>query len=513
MPWSVRTRRSRPAVDEHYDALLIGAGIMSATMATLLARLEPEWRLCLVERLDGVALESTDAWNNAGTGHAGLCEFNYTPQTADGDVDVSKARVINEQFQVSRQFWAHLVETGVVGPPESFVHPVPHMSFGKGARGVAYLRKRYERLADDPLFAGMRMSEDPTTLADWLPLMFQGRPAGEPVAVSRSDRGTDVDYGSLTRQMVHALTGSGTQVHTGEEVVAIRRSPDGGWLVRSRNRDTRRRTTRSARFVFVGAGGGTLPLLQMTGIPEAREYAGFPISGQFYCTDVPEVVAGHHAKVYGAAAEGAPPLSVPHLDARHVDGRSYLLFGPYAAFSPRLLKRGRNTDLVRSITRANIGVLLRAAWDNRGLVGYLVKQVVQSDERRFAALREFVPSADRRDWRLITAGQRVQVMKRVGRRGEILGFGTEAVIAHDRSLAGLLGSSPGASSAPSVMLEVLGACFPDREEAWADRLRAMIPSHGRRLGDDPDLLGQLLADTDERLGLAGLSASGGDISS
>jgi malate dehydrogenase (quinone) len=441
------------------DAVLVGAGIMSATLAALIREVAPEWQVTVVERLPGAGLESSHAWNNAGTGHAGLCEFNYTPRRPDGTVDIAAAVRIGEQFATSLVFWARLVSRGRLAP--DFIRPVPHMGFGRGADGVAYLRARYEALRDHPLFADLEYTADRARLAEWLPLVSAGR--SDTVAVTRSAQGTDVDFGRLTRGLLGA-----SDVRFGAEVVALRRAGD-RWDVHLADGGRLR-----ARFVFVGAGGATLPLLRSAGVPAVRGLGAFPISGQFLRTSRPELVAGHHAKLYGHAEPGAPSISVPHLDSRVVDGAGHLLFGPFAAFSPRFLAHGRRTDLLRSVHRDNAPTLLAAARDNRSLVGYLVRQLTQTMSGRLAALRRFVPTARDEDWELITAGQRVQVLRRVGGRGTIAGFGTEPVISEDGTLAGLLGSSPGASSAPATMIDILGTCFP----AWRPRLAQLTPHDG-----------------------------------
>ncbi|RZU31648.1 malate dehydrogenase (quinone) [Blastococcus saxobsidens] len=472
---------------EDHDVVLLGGGIMSATLGTLLGELEPGWRIAVVERLEEAGLESSSAWNNAGTGHAGLCEFNYTPRRGDGSVDAAPAVEIGEQFATSLVFWADLVERGVLGAPGDFVRPVPHLGFGRGAAGVGYLRARWAALRDHPLFADLEFSDDPDVLAGWAPLMFGGRrPGGEPVALTRSRHGTDVDFGVLARRLLAGLQRAGAVVRTGHDVSSLHR--DGGaWLVDVRDRRTGARRRLRARYVFVGAGGGTLPLLQRARVPEVRRYGAFPISGQFLRTSRPDLVAAHHAKVYGHAAPGAPPISVPHLDHRTVEGREYLLFGPFAAFSPRFLRAGRLTDLPRSVRRTNLPVLAASARDNRALMAYLVRQIAQPQRARLAALAGFVPDVRAEDWELVTAGQRVQVLKMAGGRGAMVGFGTEIVTSAGGTLAALLGASPGASTAVSAMVDVLAASFPHRMAEWSPRLRELAPAaHPSRA--DPDEL-------------------------
>ena len=429
------------------DVVLVGAGIMSATLHALLGEVAPDRHVTVVERLPGAGMESSHAWHNAGTGHAGLCEFNYTPRRADGSLDVTDAVRVGEQFATSLTFWARLVERGTLTP--GFVRPVPHMGFGRGTDGVAYLLARFEALRAHPLFADLKHTADRARLAEWLPLVSSGRSA-EPVAVTRSAQGTDVDFGRLTRELL-----AGAEMRLGTAVRALRRAGD-RWHVHLDDG-----TTLRARFVFVGAGGATLPLLRSAGVPEVRGLGAFPISGQFLRTSRPDLVAGHDAKLYGHADPGEPSISVPHLDSRVVDGTGHLLFGPFAAFSPKFLAHGRRTDLVRSLHRDNLPTLFAAARDNRDLVAYLVRQLTQSRSGRLAALRKFVPSARAEDWELITAGQRVQVLRRTTGRGTIAGFGTEPVVSAGGTIAGLLGSSPGASSAVATMADLLAACVPE----------------------------------------------------
>jgi malate dehydrogenase (quinone) len=465
--------RSGPAED--WDAVLVGGGIMSATLAVLLGEVQPDWRILVVERLDRAGLESSNGWHNAGTGHAGLCEFNYTPRRPDGNVDASAAVRIGEQFVSSLLLWANLVEQGVLGPPEAFVRSVPHCAVGRGDDGVAYLRARHEALREHPLFSGVEYSDDPAVLASWLPLMFERGTDAAPVAVTRAPQGTDVDFGVLTRRLLAALEQRGGSVRTAQEVTALHRTGS-RWQLDVRDRSTGTRSRLRAPYVFVGAGGGTLPLLQSARVPEVRRYGAFPVSGQFLRTDRPELVAAHRAKVYGHAEPGSPAVSVPHLDLRVVDGRESLLFGPFAAFSPRFLTRGRRTDLLRSVRPGNLPVLLASARDNRGLMAYLVRQVTQTPAARMARLRRFVPTARDEDWTLITAGQRVQILKETDGRGTMVGFGTELVTSAGGSLAGLLGASPGASTAAATMLDVLAACFPERMAEWGPRLDRLAPS-------------------------------------
>ena len=445
---------------------------MSATLATLLSELEPTWSIEVIERLDAVARESSDAWNNAGTGHAALCELNYTPERADGSIDIAKAVRINEQFSLSTELWDHLVASGRL--TDDFRTSVPHMTFVQGDADVDYLRRRHAALTEHPRFAAMEFSDDPGTIAEWVPLVVAGREPG-PVAATRAPDGVDVDFGALTRQLLTDLSARGIRLSTGEEVRDLRRDPDGGWQLLVQDRSSTRPRMLKARFVFVGAGGGALRLLQRSGIPEIKGYGGFPIAGQFLRTRDPELVAAHHAKVYGKAAVGSPPMSVPHLDARAVGGGRALLFGPYAGWSMKFLKHGSWGDLLRTVRPDNIWPMISVGLKNLGLVRYLVSEVLASRRQRIDALRAYLPTVQDSGWELITAGQRVQVIKPVP-GGGALEFGTELITAADGSIAGLLGASPGASTAASAMVDLLGRCFPERMTQWRPRLTAMMPS-------------------------------------
>ncbi|NHN90999.1 malate:quinone oxidoreductase [Acetobacter sicerae] len=484
------------------DVLLIGGGVMSATLGTFLNTLQPDWTIDIFERLDDVAQESSNAWNNAGTGHSALCELNYTSENADGSIDITKALNVNEQFQVSRQFWSYLVKTGQIANPRDFITPVAHMSFVWGDKNVDFLRRRYEALKDHPLFSGMRYSEDAEQLRQWIPLVMKNRPAGEKLAATWIASGTDVNFGALSRLLIKALKEKpGVALHTGHEIEDIKRSSDGRWNVRVKALHTGQSRTISTRFLFIGAGGAALPLLQKTGIPEARGYGGFPVSGQFLRCKNPDVIAAHRAKVYGKASVGAPPMSVPHLDTRMIDGQPALLFGPYAGFSTRFLKKGSLLDLPRSINAGNIGAILAVARDNWALTKYLIQQVLQSNSDRMKALREFVPDARDEDWELVVAGQRVQVIKSDAKKGGVLQFGTEVISSADGSVAALLGASPGASTAAPIMLNVIRKCFAAQLPAWDAKLKEMIPSFGQKLSDNQQLCEALRKDTTEALRL------------
>ncbi len=474
---------------------------MSATLGTFLSELQPDWKIAVYERLHDVALESSNAWNNAGTGHAALCELNYTPEAPDGTVDPAKAISINEQFQQSRQFWSSLVEDGVLDAPSTFINSTPHMTFVTGEKDVAFLKARYEALKVQPLFAGMEYSEDSRVINQWAPLLMKKRRATEPFAATRVPAGTDVDFGALTHQLFANLEQRGAQVVTNREVRTLKRQKDGTWLIKWRGSIGRTPGQTKARFVFVGAGGWAIKLLQRSGIPEIKGYGVFPIGGQWLKTSEPALVAQHKAKVYSQASVGAPPMSVPHLDTRVVDGETSLLFGPFATFSPKFLKNGSMLDLVAQVRPANLWPMLKVAMDNPSLISYLVGELLKNHEKKVESLRAFMPTARSEDWELLSAGQRAQVMKKDPKKGGVLQFGTEVVTAQDGSIAGLLGASPGASTAVSIMLSLLKTCFPDKIDGWEPRLRELIPSYGHTLNSRPEAAREVLGETAEALAL------------
>jgi malate dehydrogenase (quinone) len=461
--------------------VLIGAGIMSATLGVLLKKLRPDLQITVFERLDVIAGESSDALNNAGTGHSAFCELNYTPAREDGSIDVSKAVKIASAFEVSKEFWSFLIREGNIHNPAQFIQRVPHISFVWGEENVDFLKKRYETLRLHPLFESMEYTESWKTMAEWMPLVMEGRSPEEKAAATRMEIGTDIDFGNLTRALFWYLGSlSGVQINLNSEVRDLERADDGRWRVEVKNLKNKDKSEVLADFVFIGAGGGALPLLEKSNIEEAEGYGGFPISGQWLICNNPQVAARHNAKVYGKASVGAPPMSVPHLDTRMINGKKALLFGPFAGFSTKFLKNGSYWDLPASIEWANIFPMLAAGWNNLPLTRYLVQQVAQAPEDRLAALREYYPEARMDEWDLAIAGQRVQVIKKDDEEIGVLEFGTELVCAADGSLAALLGASPGASTAVSAMIDVLKKCFSQEMKTpeWKNMLKRMAPSYG-----------------------------------
>lgn len=483
------------------DVVLVGGGIMSATLGILLKELEPSWEITILERLDDIALESSNPWNNAGTGHSALCELNYSNVGSDGTINPDRALDIAEQFQISRQLWASLVKEGKL-TDNSFINNVPHMSLVMNKEHCDYLAKRFDVFKSQKMFESMEFSTDRTQIHEWAPLAVEGRKEDQPLAATYSKEGTDVDFGNLTRQMINYLTANGVQLRCGMHVESIERESDGAWGIKATHTsDPTKHLTFRSNFVFLGAGGGALTLLQKSGIPEGKGYGGFPVSGLFFRNNNEETAMRHNAKVYGQASVGAPPMSVPHLDTRHVDGKRYLMFGPYAGFKPNFLKQGSLMDLPLSIQLHNIYPMLRAGWDNMPLTKYLLGELRKPREERLASLLEYYPQADPKDWELITAGQRVQVIKKDSEKGGVLQFGTELVSHADGSLAALLGASPGASVAAPLMIKLIHQCFPDRSAAWESRLKELVPGYGVKLNDNPSFAEEILSHTAKTLGI------------
>lgn len=483
------------------DVVLVGAGIMSATLGVLLKELKPNLKIEVIERLDSAAAESSDAMNNAGTGHSAFCELNYTPEKADGTIDATKAINIVEQFEVSRQFWSYLLGKHILKNPDNFIHTVPHMSFVWGKDNVNFLRKRYEELQKYPLFHGMQFSDDPEKIKEWAPLIMEGRDLNDVYAATYMPLGTDVNFGALTRELFDYLQKTdGVNISFHTEVKDITKN-NSKWDVESVDLKTGQKRIITTDFVFVGAGGGAILLLQKADIPESKGYGGFPVGGEWLVCRNPEVVNKHMAKVYGKASVGAPPMSVPHLDTRFIDGKHSLLFGPYAGFSTKFLKTGSYWDLIKSLECNNIGPMLGAGLRNIDLTKYLIGQVLQSKKSRYAALKEYFPEAKEEDWTLEKAGQRVQVIKKDPKGRGILQFGTEVVNSADGSIAALLGASPGASTATPIMLKLLSQCFKDeyKSEEWQRKLKEMIPSFGLKLNEHPELVSDIREKTSKAL--------------
>ncbi|WP_413335836.1 malate:quinone oxidoreductase [Brevibacterium sp. GP-SGM9] len=507
------------------DVVLIGGGIMSATLGSMLTLLDPDLRIVMLEAAEQIGGESSDPWNNAGTGHSGFCELNYMADPADG----TKPAAIAGQFHLSRQWWAHLAERGLLDPAD-FIHSTSHMNFVFGADDVAYLRHRVETLRRDPLFSGMEYTEDREVISGWAPLTMEGRADdGEPIAAARHPRGTDVDFGALTRALTRIITGdyaripadssagaptggptstaadtsAGNALHLEHRVTGLR-SNDAGWTITGSA--PRGRFSIRAKTVFVGAGGFALRLLQKAGIPEVRGYAVLPVGAAFYRSSTPAVVGRHEAKVYGQAAVGAPPMSVPHLDRRVIDGQEHLLFGPFATFSTKLLKHGRLTDFFTTLRRDNLHVIAAAGLQNLDLVRFLIGELAASPRKKFASLRRYFPRARFNEWQLVPAGQRAQLVIPDPKRIGVIQQGTELIVSADGSMTGLLGASPGASTAVPIMLDLLRRSFPGQwHRDWQATMERAIPDMERSTWDAEAVAGSFAA-TDPALGLQAASA-------
>ena len=485
------------------EIILIGAGIMSATLGTFLKKLEPNWHIKLFEKLDRAGEESSNEWNNAGTGHAALCELNYTVENEDGSVDTSQAARINEQFEVSKQFWSYLVKEQEIKSPQEFIRPLPHISFVQGQDNVNFLRKRFEALSGLPMFTDMEFTEDPETLRQWIPLMMEGRTSNTPIAGTKVNSGTDVNFGELTRKLTKNLAQhDNAEVHYQHTVTDINRQADGRWEVQVRNFKDNTLEHHVADFVFIGAGGHAIPLLQKTNIPESKHIGGFPISGAFLVSNNPEVVEQHDAKVYGKEPPGKPPMTVPHLDRRYFGNDSSLLFGPFAAIGPKFLKSGSNLDFAKSIKPNNMLTLLAAGAKNMPLIKYSIEQVLMNKKDRMKELRRFVPDAKDEDWDLLIAGKRIQIIKDTDHSGRgYIQFGTEIVQSEDNTLAALLGESPGASTSVSIMLDVLRRNFPDYMSQWQPKIKDMVPSFNTSLAENKKKLKEVRQTNSYYLGL------------
>ncbi len=492
---------SSASISNNPDITLIGGGIMSATLGVFIKTLKPELTIQIIEALPDVALESSHPWNNAGTGHAALCELNYTKQNDDGSVDISKALVINEMFENSKHFWSFLLQEGIIDNPQDFIRKVPHMSFVRGTENQEYLNQRHKAMSAHHLFDEMEYTEDHAKITSWAPLLLAGRNADEPIAVTRVDTGTDINFGALTKKLInHLVSLDGVSLATQTKVTGIKKTKSGQWKVKV-NSELEGKTTIKTNFVFIGAGGGSLPLLQKSGIKEGKGFGGFPVSGQFLVCQDPETIELHAAKVYGKAAVGAPPMSVPHLDTRVIDGEKALLFGPYAGFSPKFLKGGSILDLIKSVKIDNLVPMLASGKDNMSLTKYLYEEVINTHTDRCDTLREFFPDAKDENWELVTAGQRVQIIKKDEEKGGVLQFGTEVVTSEDGSLAALLGASPGASTSVSIIVEVLEKCFGEQMQGsdWKATLSKLVPAYNVDLKKDQSTYESLRKHADTNL--------------
>lgn len=488
--------------DKIQEIVIVGGGVMGTTLAVMMERLMPDAKISIFEQLGDVAEESSKAWNNAGTGHSAFCELNYTPEKEDGSLDIDKALEIASSFEVSRQFWSFLKEQGVA--KENFINTVPHMSFVWGEHNKDFLKKRIEALTPYALFEDMKYSEDFDKIASWVPIMMKDRDKSEVIGATRMQAGTDVNYGVITHGMMDYLkTRDNVSLHLNHDVNKLKQQKDGSWKIKVKDKKSGETKELNAQFVYIAAGGKSLPLLQKTGIKEGKGYGGFPVGGKFLRCTNPDVIKKHKAKAYGKAAAGSPPMSMPHLDERKIDGKDSILFGPFAGFSLKFIKSGSILDLIRSLRFHNVLPMLAVGVHELGLIKYLAQQLTQTKQSRFNFLKLYFPTAEKDNWELYEAGIRVQIMKKDKKKGGVLKFGTEIITSEDGTIAALLGASPGASTAVCTSMEILEKCFPEQiaSEEWKTCIAKMIPTYGKSLIDDADLCRETRKRTATILGL------------
>jgi malate dehydrogenase (quinone) len=488
-------------VDTKKDIVCIGGGVMSVTLAKLLHELDPKIDITIYEKLSSCALESSQSINNAGTGHAGYCELNYTPINRQQIVNIDRALKINREFEVSLQFWSFLTKKYKSFKPKSFITQVPHISFVKGEKDISFLKKRYEALSKTLLFKGIRFSRNLETIKQWAPLI--GEVSTDNIAMTRAEHGSDVDFESLSHQMLKILsTNKNFAVHVNHEIKSISQAQDKTWDLKIYNAKTKKIILVNAKFIFIGAGGSTIHLLQKSNIKNQIGYGGFPVNGEWLICTKPSLTKKHFSKVYGLAGPKAPPMSAPHLDLRIINGKRELMFGPFASFTFKFLKTGSYLDLVKSIRFQNILPMLHVFIRNLNLLSYLIKQSSSSYKDKMNALREFYPLAHEKDWKLASAGKRVQIIKPFKKIGGKLEFGTEVVWSDDATLAALMGASPGASTSVYSMLNVIEKSFRGRinSTTWKNTIEKMAPSYNQDLSKKPSLFNKTRLSTYKTLG-------------
>ena len=438
--------------NNHYDAVLVGAGIMSGTLALLLAEVLPDIKILIIEKLNSPGSESTGAFNNAGTGHAANCELNYTPIDEKGNIIIDKALSINRSFENSMSLWASLYAAGKIDI-KKFLKFIPHISFVSGKENISFLKKRYQAMANNPEFKDMEFTSSFGQISSWASLITKDRNPLNEIAATRVERGTDINFEALTKEYLSFVSkNKNVELRYKTELKDLKKIDQKQWELEL-SLNGRKISVRTA-FVFLGAGGKTINYLQKSKIPEANNYGGFPVSGKWLICEEKYLTEKHNAKVYGKADIGSPPMSVPHLDTRWIDGKRLLLFGPFAGFTTKFLKQGSYFDLFNSIKKNNIVSMLDVGFKNNDLINYLISQSLKNHNSRVDNLKNMMPSADPSNWYLKNAGQRVQIIKKTNKGGS-LKFGTEIVNSSDGSLSALLGASPGASTAVSIMVKVL----------------------------------------------------------
>ncbi len=488
-------------MDIKKDVVCIGGGIMSVTLARLLQELDPDIDITIYEKLSSCALESSQSINNAGTGHAGFCELNYTPINKQKLINVDKALKINREFEVSLQFWSFLTRKYKSFKPKSFITQVPHISFVKGDKDISFLKKRYEALSKSILFKGIQFSRSKKTIKEWAPLI--GENIKDNIAMTRVKYGSDVDFGSLSHQMLKILsTNKKFSVHKNHEIKSILQAEDKTWDIKIYSAKSKKIILVNTKFIFIGAGGSTIHLLQKSNIKNQIGYAGFPINGEWLICKKSSLTKKHFSKIYGLAGPKAPLMSAPHLDLRIINGKRQLMFGPFASFTFKFLKTGSYLDLLKSIRIQNILPMLHVFICNLNLLSYLIKESCSSYKDKMNALREFYPLASEKDWKLASAGKRVQIIKPYKKIGGKLEFGTEIVWSDDASLAALLGASPGASTSVYSMLNVIEKSFKGKTNSkiWKSKIEKMVPSYNQDLSNQPALFNKTRRSTYKTLG-------------
>ena len=488
------------------DCLIIGGGIMGLTLASLIKECNSSIKVDLYEKLQGVGLESSEALNNAGTGHAGYCELNYTPMGKDGKINIKKALEINSKYEITLQYWSYLSNKYKSFDPKNFIHRTPHISLVFGDDNIRFLKKRYLLLKKHHLFKSIIFSQNRKEISKWANLTMIGRGSHQKVAATIVKEGADIDFGAATNALLKTLKHKKDfEIHLNDEIVKIKESKNNLWEVSVRNNISREMKKTFAKFIFIGAGGQAIRLLQKTGIHEQKGYGGFPVSGQWLVCSNQNIVSQHNAKVYGMAPSGSPPMSVPHFDLRIIKGKKTLLFGPYAGFTFKFLKTGSYLDLIKSLKLKNFFPMIYVLIHNWKFFNYLIRESFQSKHGRMKVLKDFYPEANDKDWSIRIAGQRVQIIKPNSLiRGE-LQFGTEIIISKNKKLAALLGASPGASVAVDSMITVIEQCFAKKllNSKFKNKMKEMIPSYGQNLITNKKLLEKIRLSSLKTLGLKG----------
>ena len=262
-----------------YDAIFVGAGIMSTTLAILLTEIYPDINILILEKLDSAGKESTSAFNNAGTGHAANCELNYTPINNEGEIEFKKALSINNSFEKSLELWASLYEKGKIDC-KKFLRFTPHISFVSGEEDFNFLEKRYQMLSNLNEFKDMEFSSNFSEISSWAPLITKNRNKNIKIAATRVKRGTDIDFGALTNEYLKYLVkNKNVELNYLTEVFDLNKLDNNNWSVHLK-KDGKRRTL-VAKYIFLGAGGKSITLLQKSKIPEGKLFGGLPVSGKW----------------------------------------------------------------------------------------------------------------------------------------------------------------------------------------------------------------------------------------